>query len=93
MLPADFDSEIYPNGNSWNWDSKSQSTANGLKHIFTCFEHVVAFLLSKELLEPIKPIAECLQGQLQEVHFGFKKLMMSRNVTNNFMEKQILSMI
>jgi len=43
----------------------------GLNHIFTSFENVVAFLLSKELLEPI---AECLQGQLQEVYFGFQKL-------------------
>ena len=72
--PADDDNEIYPDGNTWNWDSESRSTANGLKHIFTSFEHVVAFLLSKELLEPIKPIAECLQGRLQEIYFGFKKV-------------------
>ena len=25
-------------------------------------------------MEPIKPIAECLQGRLQEVYFGFKKI-------------------
>ena len=73
-LPADDDSEIYPNGNSWNWDSDSRSTANGLRNIFTSFEHVAAFFLSKELLEPIKPIAECLQGRLQEVYFGFNKI-------------------
>ena len=48
-LPADHDSEFYPNGNNWNWDSKSRSTTNGLKHILTSFEHVVAFLLPKEL--------------------------------------------
>ena len=52
-----------------NW---SRSTGNGLKHSFTSFEHVVAFLLSKELLDPIKPIAECIQGRLQEVYFGLK---------------------
>lgn len=32
------------------------------------------FLLSKELLEPIKPIAECLQGRLKEVYLGFQKI-------------------
>ena len=69
--PADDDSEIFPNGNSWNWDSESWST---VKLIFTSFEHVVACLPSKELLELIKPIAECLQGQLQEVYFGYQKI-------------------
>ena len=34
----------------------------------------MAFFLAKELLEPIHPIAECLQGRLQEVYFGFKKI-------------------
>ena len=34
----------------------------------------MSFFLAKELLEPIRPIAECLQGRLQEVYFGFKKI-------------------
>ena len=50
---------------SWNWDSETRSSANGL---------IVAFNLSKQLLEPIRPIAQCLQGKLQEVYFGFKKI-------------------
>ena len=64
------DNEIYPNGNNWNWDSESRSTANAPKHIFTSFEKVVVLLLSKELVDQF---AECLQGQLQEVYFGFQK--------------------
>ena len=31
-------------------------------------------MLAKELLEPIRPIAECLKGRLQEVYFGFQKV-------------------
>ena len=31
-------------------------------------------MLANELLEPIQPIAECLQGRLQEVYFGFQKV-------------------
>ena len=58
--PCENDS-IYTNGNNWNWDSESRSSANGLRHTFTSFEHVVSFCLAKELLEPIRPIAECLQ--------------------------------
>ena len=65
---------ITVNGNNWNWDSVSRSSANELRHTFTSFEHVVSFFLAKELLEPICPIAECLQGRLQEVYFGFKKI-------------------
>lgn len=50
------------------------NSANGLRHVFTNFEHIAAFVIAKELLEPIKPIAEYLQGRLQEVYFGFKKV-------------------
>ena len=31
-------------------------------------------MLAKELLKPIRPIAECLQGRLQEGYFGFQKV-------------------
>ena len=68
------DDEIYPEGNSWKWDSESRSSANGLRHTFTSLEHIVVFFLAKELLEPIRPIAECIQGRLQEVYFGFRKI-------------------
>ena len=66
---------------SWNWDADSCSSANGLRHVFTNFEHIAAFLIAKELLEPIKPIAQCLQGRLQEVYFGFNKV---DEVKNNY---------
>ena len=71
--PSD-EEQLYPEGNHWNWDSESRSYANGLRHTFCKFEHIVVFLIAKELLEPIRPIAECLQGRLQEVYFGFKKV-------------------
>ena len=79
--PYHDDSEIYPDGNNWKWDSESRNSANGLKHTFTNFEHVVVFMLSKELLEPVRPLAECLQGRLQEVYFGFKKI---REITQHY---------
>ena len=66
--------QLYPDGNTWKWDSDNRSAANGLRHTFCGFEHIVAFMVSKQLLEPIRPIAECLQGRLQEVYFGFKKV-------------------
>ena len=66
--------QLYPDENTWKWDSDSRSAANGLRHTFCGFEHIVAFMVSKQLLEPTRPIAECLQGRLQEVYFGFKKV-------------------
>ena len=72
--PNNTNKELYPEGNDWKWDSESRSIANGLRYTFSSFEHVVVFLISKELLEPIRPIAECLQGRLQEVYFGFTKI-------------------
>lgn len=66
--------QLYPDGNNWNWDSETHAAATGLSHTFGSFEHIVVFMLAKQLLEPIHPIAECLQGKLQELYFGFKKL-------------------
>ena len=43
-------------------------------HLQALITYVAAFILSKELLEPIRPITESLQGRLQEVYFGFKKV-------------------
>ena len=32
------------------------------------------FMLAKQLLEPIHPIAQCLRGRLQEVYFGYQQI-------------------
>ena len=65
---------LYDEINDWNWDSESRTLANGLLNIFVSFQHTIVFMLAKELLQPIRPIAECLQGRLQEVYFGFQKV-------------------
>ena len=62
--------QLYSNSR-WNWNSETRSSANGLRYTSGSFEHIVAFVLSKQLLEPI---AQCLQGKLQEMYFGFKKI-------------------
>ena len=69
-----FCEQLYPDGNNWKWDSETHCNATGLSHTFGGFEHIVVFMLAKQLLEPIRPIAECLQGRLQELYFGFKKI-------------------
>ena len=66
------DDEIYPEVNSWKWDSESRSSANELRHIFTNFDHIVVGFLAKELLEPIRPIAKYLQGNDSST-LGFKR--------------------
>ena len=66
--PCD-DGSLYNEINDWNWDSESRTLANGLLNIFVSLQHTIVFMLAKELLEPIGPIAECLQGRLQEVYF------------------------
>lgn len=65
---------MYSDNADWNWDAGTRSVANGLRHTFSSFEHIVAFILSKELLKPMKPLAESLQGRLNEVYFAFKKV-------------------
>ena len=58
----------------WNWDSETKTKANGLRHTMTTFGHIFNFVCAKELLEPIRPIASALQGQIVDVYFGFKKI-------------------
>ena len=58
----------------WNWDAETRTSANGLRHTFSSFEHIVAFVLTKELLEPMRPLAAGLQGRSIEVYFAYKKV-------------------
>ena len=53
---------------------RNTNCCNGLRYTFVVFEHIVVFMLVKQLLENIRPIAECLQARLQELYFGFKKV-------------------
>ena len=71
--PSD-DESLYNEINDSNWDSESRTLANGLLNIFVSFQHTTVSMLAKELLEPIRPIAECLQERLQEVYFDFQKV-------------------
>ena len=71
--PSD-DESLYDEINDWTWDSESRTLANGLLNLFVSFQHTIVFILAKELLEPIRAIAECLQGRLQEVYFGFQNV-------------------
>ncbi len=61
---------MYSDNADWNWDAGTRSVANGI----SSFEHIVVFILSKELLKPMKPLAESLQVRLNEVYFAFKKV-------------------
>ena len=38
------DESIYPDNECWNWDSETRTKANGLRHTFTNFEHIVSFI-------------------------------------------------
>ena len=72
-LPSNAE-DLYPDGNDWSWDRETRTAANGLRHTFMNFEHIAPFVCSKEILSPIRPHAESLQGRLNEVYFGFKKI-------------------
>ena len=59
----------------WNSDCNMQKQLLDLVSSAVLYYSRHSFLfLAKELLEPIRPISECLQGRLQEVYFGFKKI-------------------
>ena len=68
------DESIYPDNECWNWDSETRTKANGLRHTFTNFEHIVSFICAKEMLEPMRPLLSSLQGELMEMYLGFEKI-------------------
>lgn len=78
--PTD-DDRYYPNGEIWNWDSKTKTLANGLRHTMKNFGHIFNFVCAKEILEPMRPIVTSLQGRLIDVYFGYKKI---EDVTNHY---------
>ena len=72
-LPSD-DDGFYDEGENWSWDPNTRSLANGLRHTFANFGHIVSYVVSKELLEPMRPVVSSLQGRLVEFYFGFSKI-------------------
>ena len=87
--PGDDDREIYPDGNNWKWDSESRNSANWLKHTFTSFEHIVVFMLLKELLEPIRPahLLNVCKGDYKKYALASKRSMKSHSITNKLEKK------
>ena len=65
------DDRFYPNNEIWNWDAKTKTMANGLRHTMTNFQHIVSFVCAKEMLEPMRPLVCALQGELMEVYLEF----------------------
>ena len=68
------DDGFYDEEKNWSWDSNTLSLANGFRHTFVNFGHIVSFVVSKELLEPMRSLVSSLQGRLVEVYFGFLKI-------------------
>lgn len=68
------DDRFYPHNEEWNWDGETKAKANGLRHTFTNFGHIVCFVCAKDMLEPMRPLVSALQGELMEVYFGFQKI-------------------
>ena len=80
--PTNDDSEIYPDGNNWKWDSES-STANGLTHTFAGFEHIVVFMLSKELLEPLDQLLNAYKAGCKRFTLASKRLVKLHSIIDN----------
>lgn len=72
-LPTD-DERFYAEGDNWNWDRNTKAKANGLRHTFVNFGHIVSFICAKEVLEPMRPLLKALQGRLVEVYLGFSRI-------------------
>lgn len=72
--PSDDDRFKCPEEETWAWDAKTRTMANGLRHTMRSFAHIVSFVCSMVMLEPMRPIVSALQGRLVEVYFGFQKI-------------------
>ena len=69
-LEAIINPSVYPNKNldqNWDWDSDSKVKAQGLLHSLKSTQNIVAFLVAKNVLELIRPIAVKLQKKDQDI--------------------------
>ena len=78
---------FYPDGEKWNWDSRTITMANGLRHTFTNFGHIVNFLCAKELIEPMRPLGELLGRKTG----GFKRSPKLKSRTSIFVKISTIS--
>ena len=61
---------VYPDKNldqNWDWDSDSKVKAQGLLHSLKSTQNIVVFLVAKNALELIRPIAVKLQKKDQDI--------------------------
>ena len=54
--------------------------ANGLRHIMTNFGHILSFVWAKELLQPMRPHVDVLQGHLAGVYLKWNRLVARTHV-------------
>lgn len=65
--------EMYQEG-SWSWDADSRVKANGLLVTLKSSNYLMAFLVAKNYLEIVRPIATKLQKREQDVVGAYKMI-------------------
>lgn len=49
--------ELNLNDGTWEWDSEGKVKAQGLSQVLKSSQNIMAFLIAKNVLEKVKPIA------------------------------------
>ncbi len=71
-LEAMVNPTMYPDyGNDWNWDRDTLTKTNGLLHVFTSFQCVVAMVCAVHVLVIIKPISIKLQKRNNDIVMAY----------------------
>lgn len=76
----------------WHWDSETKVRAQGFLHILKSGQHIIPFLVTKNALELLKPIAVKLQKKDQDVVQAYNMIdttiqnvkELRRNITSEF---------
>lgn len=56
----------------WSWDKETKETANGLQSAIKRFENIVAFIVLKNVLHPLKGISAKLQKRDLDIYDAYK---------------------
>ena len=58
----------------WDWDANTKVKAHGLLHTMKPGQHIISFLVTKNSLELIKPLAIKLQKKDQDIVQAFNMI-------------------
>ena len=71
VTPSDYQNLLLED-ETWNWDRETKVKAQGLKSSLSSFQSIAVFIITKNVLDEVKPLASKFQKRDQDVSEAYK---------------------